>query len=119
MQVFSNSRTLQRIAVSLEDVHVIADPLLHEDGEEGCGKTKDESHEPENVHADVGFRWFEREWGRRSGSYGGLWSDGQYLLGDLVKEDDILLEVKHHLVLRVDFEVSFAVNYECGKDGRK
>ena len=101
-------------------MHVITNPLLHENCEEGCGKTEDESHEPENVHADVGFYWFERrEWGWRSGRYGDLWSDGEDLLRDLIKEGDILFEVIHHLVLRVDFEVRFAVNYECGKDSGK
>ena len=94
-------------------MHVIADPLLHEDGEEGCGKTKDESHEPENVHADVVSRWCERrKGGRRSGRYGDIWSDGEDLLRDLIKEGDILLEVIYHLVLGVDLEVSLAVNYE-------
>ena len=100
-------------------MHVIANPLLSEDCEEGRSKTEDESHEPENVHADVGFRRFERrKWGR-SGRNGDLWSDGEDLPGDLIKEGDILLEVIHHLVLGVDFQVLFAVDYECGKDSGK
>ena len=120
VQVLSNSCTLQRVTVPLEDVHIIADPLLNEDCEEGRGKTEDESHEPENIHADVGFRWFERrELGRRSGRDGDLWSDGEDLPRDLVKEGDILLEVIHHLVLGVNFQVLFAINYECGKDSGK
>ena len=117
LQVLSKSCTLQRVAVPLEDVHVIANPLLGEDCEKGCDKTEDESHEKENVHADVGFQWFERrEWERRSGRDGNLWSDGEDLSGDLIKLGDILLEVIHHLVLWVDLQVLFAVNYESGKD---
>ena len=100
-------------------MHVIANPLLGEDCEEGRDKTEDESHEPENVHPDVGFRWFERRECQRSGIDGDLWSNGDDLPGDLIKEGDILLEVIHHLVLRVDFQVLFAVNYECGKDNGK
>ena len=120
VQVLTNSCTLQRVVVSLEDVHVITNPLLNEECEEGRGKAEDESHEPENVHADVGFRWLERrEWGRRSGRDGDLWSDGEDLLGDLIKKGDILLEIIHHLVLRVNVEVLLAVNYECGEDSGK
>ena len=60
VQVLSKSCTLQRVAVSLEGVHVIANPLLNEECEEGCRKAEDEGHEPESVHADVAFQWFER-----------------------------------------------------------
>ena len=119
VQVLSKSCTLQRVAVPLEDVHVFTDPLLDEDCEEGRGKTEDESHEPENVHADVGFRWFERRGWGRSGRDGDLWSNGEDLPRDLIEEGDILLEVIHHLVLGVDCQVLFAVDYECGKDSGK
>ena len=117
---YCRSRNLQRFAVPLDGVHIIANPLLNQGCEEGCGKTEYESYKPENVHTDVGFQWFERrEWERRSGRDGNLRSDGEDLLGDLIKEGDILLKVIHHLVLGVDFQVLFAVDYECGKDSGK
>ena len=41
--VLSDPGTLQRVAVSLEDVHVIADPLLDKYREERCGKAESEA----------------------------------------------------------------------------
>ena len=54
VQVLSKSSALQRIAVPLEDMHIIANPLLNEDGKECSKKTEDEGHKPENVYTDVG-----------------------------------------------------------------
>ena len=54
MQVLPESRTLQGVAVPLEDMHVIANPLLDEGCKECCEETEDEGHEPEDIHADVG-----------------------------------------------------------------
>ena len=76
--VLSDPGTLQRVAVSLEDVHVIADPLLDKYREERCGKAEGESHKPKSIYADIGCRWFERrERRRRSRGDGNLRSDGR------------------------------------------
>jgi len=40
IQVLSKSSTLQRIAIPVEDMHIIANPLLNEDREECGNKTK-------------------------------------------------------------------------------
>jgi len=37
----------------LEDVHIIANPLLDEDRKEGSKKTEDEGHEPEQVFVQM------------------------------------------------------------------
>jgi hypothetical protein len=77
IQVLSKSRTLQRIAIPLEDMHIIANPLLNEDRKECSKKTEDKGHEPENIYTDVRCRWIEhrerRWWGGRDGN---LWGDG-------------------------------------------
>lgn len=52
MQVLSKPRALQGVAVSLEDMHIVPDPLLNEYGKECRGKTEDQSNEPESIHAD-------------------------------------------------------------------
>ena len=120
MQVLPKPGTLQRVAVPLEDMHVIANPLLDEGGKECCGETENKGHKPENVYADVGCQGLEsRERGRWSGRDGNLWSDGGYLVGNLIKDSDVLLEVIDHLVCRADFQVLFAVDYERGEDGGK
>ena len=103
MQVLSKPGTFQRVAVPLEDVHVIANPLLDEGGKERRGETKYKSHEPENVYADVGCQGFEsRERGWGCGRDGNLWDDGRNLVGNLIHDGDILLEVIDHLVCRAD-----------------
>jgi len=53
MQVLSKPSTLEGIAVPLEDMHVIPNPLLDKYREECGEKAEDEGHEPENIHADV------------------------------------------------------------------
>ena len=52
MQVLSKPRALQRVAVSLENMHIVPNPLLNEYGKECRGKTEDQSNEPESVHPD-------------------------------------------------------------------
>jgi len=49
----SKPRTLERIAVSLEDMHIIANPLLNKDRHECRGKAENERHEPESIHTDI------------------------------------------------------------------
>ena len=116
MQVLSKARTLQRIAISLEDMHVIANPLLDEDCKECCRKAENEGHEPEGIHPDVGCQRFEcRERSRGGRRDGDLRRDGGDLMRNLIEDDNILSEVIHHLVCRTDFQVLFAVNYECGE----
>ena len=120
MQILSKSRTLQRVTVPLEDVHIIANPLLDESREKCCRKTEDESHEPEGIHDDVGSQWIEsgeRGWGSRRD--GELRSDKGNLAGNLIEHSDVLLEIIHHLVGGADFQVLFAIDYECGENSRK
>ena len=104
MQVLSKPSTLQRVAVPLEDMHIITNPLLDESGKECCGQTEYEGHEPENVYADVGCQWVEsRESGRRCRRDGNLWNDGGNLAGYLIHDGDILLKVVDHLIIGADF----------------
>ena len=74
IKVLSKSRTLQRIAVPLEDMHIIANPLLNEDRQECCQEAEGEGHEPENINTDVGC-WWTKCRGRRSRRDGNLWGD--------------------------------------------
>ena len=78
MQVLSKSRTFQRIAITLEDIHMFANPLLNEDRKERSKKAENEGHEPENVYTDVRCRWIEcrerRWWSRWDGN---LWGEGR------------------------------------------
>jgi hypothetical protein len=53
VQVMPKSRTLQSVAIPLEYVHIIANPLLNEDRKECCQKAEGEGHEPENIDTDV------------------------------------------------------------------
>ena len=118
MQVLPKPGALQRVAVPLEDVHVIANPSLDEGGKECRGETEYKGHEPENVNADLGCQWFESmERGPRSGRDGNLWSDGGNLVGNLIQDGDILMKVIDHLVCGADFQVLFAVEYERSKGG--
>ena len=101
-------------------MHVIANPLLDESREKCCRKTEDESHEPEGIDDDVGSQWIkggERGWG--NGWDGELRSDGGNLAGNLIEHSDVLLEIIHHLVGGADFQVLFAIDYECGENSRK
>ena len=52
-QVLADSKILQRIAVSLEDMHITANPLPNEDRQECRQKAEDEGHEPENIDTDI------------------------------------------------------------------
>src|SRR6267142_1271060 len=116
----TKSHTLQRVAVLLEDVHVIANPLLDESREKCRKKTEDEGHEPEDIHANVGCRWFEiGEWGGRSRRDRELRSNGRDLAGNLIEEGIVLLEIILHFVFGSGFQVLFAVDYECGDDRRE
>ena len=120
MQVLSQSGTLQRVAISQEDVHIIANPLLDEDREECCTKTEHEGHEPKSVYTNVVGGWFESgECRGRNGRDRSLWGDGGNLLGNLCEDDDVLLEVVNSLVCGVDFQVLFTINDECGESSRK
>ena len=40
-------------------------------------------------------------------------------MGNLIKDNDVLLEIIDHLVCRADFQVLFAVDYERSEDGGK
>ena len=81
MQILPNPGTLQRVAVSLEYVHVVANPLLYESREECGGEAENEGHEPKCIHADIRCGWVEsRERRRGSGRDCDLW----YYGGDLV-----------------------------------
>jgi len=116
----SDPGTLQRIAVSREDVHIIPDPLLHKYREECREKAEGECHEPKRIYTNIGCVWVERwEWWRRSRRDRNLWSDGSELLRDLGKYSGMLFEVIHHFVRGVDFKVRFAVNHERCEGGRK
>ena len=53
MQVLSKPRTLQGVTVTLEDVHVIRDPLSDKYRDKCRGKAEGEGHEPESIQADV------------------------------------------------------------------
>ncbi len=118
--VLSESGTLQGVAVLLEDMHVIANPLLDKDCKECRRKTEDKGHEPEDIYTYVGRRWVEsRERGWRSGRERKLWGDEGDLLGDLRKESDIVLKVIDHLICWVDFQVLFTVDYEWGEGSGK
>jgi hypothetical protein len=60
----------------LEDMHIIANPLLNKDRKECSKKTEDEGHEPENIYTDIRCGWIEhRERGWWSGRDGKLWGD--------------------------------------------
>lgn len=63
VQVLPKSRTLQRIAVPLEDMHIVANPMLNdsEDCQECFQKAEREGHEPENINTDVRCQW--AKWG--------------------------------------------------------
>jgi len=52
MQVLSEPRALQGVAVSLGTMHIVPNPLPNEYGKECRGKTEDQSNEPESVHPD-------------------------------------------------------------------
>jgi len=100
----SDPSTLQRVAVSLEYVHIITDPLLDEYREECGGKAEAEGHEPKHIYTDVGHGWAKRRIrGRRCRRDRNLWSDGREFLGDLRKDGGMLFEVIHHFVCGVDF----------------
>ena len=74
-QVLAQSSTLQQITVPLEDMRIITNPLLNENRQERCQKTRDEGHEPESISTDIRCHWIERqvlaEWKNRN-----LWRDG-------------------------------------------
>ena len=119
IQVLPKPGTLQGVAVSLEDVHVVPNPLLDKYCEESCCEAEDEGHEPENVNAHDRWSWTEggesRGWRQRGGK---LWGDGGDLLRDLIEHSDVLPEVKHHLICRVHIQVLLAVDYERGERSR-
>ena len=54
VQVLPDPSTLQRVTVSLEDMHVVSDPLLYECCEECRGKAEYKCHEPKGIHTDIG-----------------------------------------------------------------
>ena len=112
-QVLSNPGTLQRVTVSLEDMHIISDPSLDNDREKSRRKTEHEGYEPKRIHAEIGRGGVERRerrwWGSRDGE---LWDNERDLLRDLGEHCNILLEVVHHLVWRVRFQIFFTVDYE-------
>ena len=101
------------VAVSLENVHIIPNPLLDKYREKCRSKAEREGHEPKRIYTDIRCRWGEgwerRGWGRRDGN---LWGDGSDLLGDLRKDHRMLLEVVHHLVRGIDLQVLFAIKHE-------
>ena len=91
MQVLTKAPALQRIIISLKDVHVITDPLLDEDCEECCRKAENEGHEPEGINPDVGCQRFEsRKRGRGSRRDGDLRGDGGDLMRDLIEDGNVL-----------------------------
>jgi hypothetical protein len=102
IQVLPKSGILQRIAVPLEDVHILADPLLNEDCQECCQKAKGEGHEPENIYTDVRCRRIghreRRRWSRRNRN---LWGNRGYLYGDLREDGRVLSEVIDSFVCMV------------------
>ena len=53
VQVLSKSSTLQRVAILLEDMHIIANPLLNEDHKKCSKEAKGKGHEPESVYTDI------------------------------------------------------------------
>jgi hypothetical protein len=111
--VLSNPGTLQRVTVSLEDVHIIADPLLDKYREECSGEAEGEGHKPKGVYADIGCRWIERREGWRWSRWdGNLWGNGRDLLGNLRKDGGMLLEVIHHFVCGADCQVLSAINHK-------
>src|SRR5579863_8107421 len=81
IQVLSNPGTLQRVTVSLEDMHIISDPLLDKNSKECRRKTECEGHEPKRIHAEIRRGWIEsRERGRRGSRNGELWDNKGNLL---------------------------------------
>ena len=108
------------VAVSLEDVHIIPNPLLDEYREKCRSKAECEGHEPKRINTDISCRWGEgrkrRGWGRRDGN---LWGNGSDLLGDLRKDRGMLLEVVHHLVCGIDLQVLFAIKNERRQRSRE
>jgi hypothetical protein len=81
MQILPNLSTLQRVAILLEYMHVVTDPLLYKSHEECGGKAENEGHEPKHIHTDIRCRWIEswerRWWSRRDYN---LWDYGGDLL---------------------------------------
>ena len=74
VQILTDPCALQGVTVSLEDMHVIPNPLLDKSSKECRGKAENKGHEPKRIHADIRCRWVEsRERGRRSGRDGDLW----------------------------------------------
>ena len=113
IQILSYPGALQRVTVSLEDMHIISDPLLDEDREKCRRKTERQGHEPKRIDTDIGCRWIEsRERGRWGSRDSELWDNKGNLLRDLGEHSDILLEIVHHLVWWVRFQILFAVDYE-------
>ena len=53
IEELSHPCTLEGMVVPLENVHVVADPLLDDRCGEGGSQTEDQAHEPVNVHSDV------------------------------------------------------------------
>jgi len=81
MQILPNPSTLQGVAISLECVHVVANPLLYKSREKCCGKAENEGHEPKRIDADIRCGWVEsRERGRWSRRDCDLWDYGGDLL---------------------------------------
>ena len=54
MQILSKSCTLQRVTVSLEDMHIVPNPLLNKYCKECRRKTEDQRYEQERVHSNGG-----------------------------------------------------------------
>jgi hypothetical protein len=78
MQILSKSCALQRVTVSLEDMHIAPNPLLNKYRKECRGKTEDQRNKPESVHSDGRREWFERRvrgWGIRRDD--DLWRKGR------------------------------------------
>jgi len=72
-QKMSKSRSLQRVARSLEDAHISRSPLLNERCDESGRQTAYEAYEPENIHSAVRCRRMKgrvrqlRQWGNGIG----------------------------------------------------
>jgi hypothetical protein len=105
----SHPRTLLKVAVSLEYVHVIPDPLLDKYCKECCGKTGCEGHEPKLIYTDIAKRREGRRWCRGNGNLRGNGSD---LLRDSRKNSGVLSEVIDHLICGANLQVLFAINHE-------
>ena len=120
VQVLPNPGTLQRVIVSLEGMHVVSDPLLDECREKCRRKAENKGHEPKGIHTDIRCRWVEGgERGRWYRWDGDLWNYGGYLLRDLRKHRDILLQVVYCLICRARLQILFAVDYEGSESSRK